>query len=235
LRGHYLNRQLPKSGPNNVDSYSDFLEAVRRWMGAFGTSAMAWSFYGTSDGRDANVYDPRTLNLYATLHSLIRSNGCSRVLEVGTARGVSAACIACAIVDRPDPSVVTFDPYYYEGRHELWGCLPKPIRSVIEERRYDGIVGMSELVESGNHFHAALLDSIHTTEHVMKEFRLVTQLVCEGGIILIHDPLWRGGTVGQAVDDISKDGYRVVTLWSAEEGLSQDDRLGLALVENRRF
>ena len=36
------------------------------------------------------------LSAFANLHYLVRSNGCVRVIEAGTARGVSAACLASA-------------------------------------------------------------------------------------------------------------------------------------------
>ena len=38
--------------------------------------------------------------LLAALHYLIRSNGVVRVIETGTARGVSAACLASAVAHR---------------------------------------------------------------------------------------------------------------------------------------
>ena len=41
----------------------------------------------------------------------------------------------------------------------------------------------------------ALLDSLHTEEHVWAEFQLAARLVYPGGLILIHDANLAGGTV----------------------------------------
>ncbi len=82
-------------------------------------------------------------------------------------------------------------------------------------------------------YEAALLDSLHTEERVWAEFQLAAQLVCPGGLILIHDALYAGGTVPGALRRIEAAGYNVVRLWAAEGGTAEDDHLGLAVVENR--
>jgi hypothetical protein len=86
---------------------------------------------------------------------------------------------------------------------------------------------------SGETYHAALLDSIHTEAHVWAEFQLVTRLIREGGLILIHDVQYIYGTVAGALDRIAAAGYGVVRLWTAQDGIAQDDHLGLAVIVNR--
>jgi len=108
------------------------------------------------------------------------------------------------------------------------------MRDCIRPRQVDAITGLSQALHDGEDYHAALLDSVHTCEHVLEEFELARRLVCPGGLILIHDPLLATGTVGEALDRISAQGYGVVRLWSADKGEQEDDRLGLAIVENRR-
>ena len=81
---------------------------------------------------------------------------------------------------------------------------------------------------------AILLDSLHTEEHVWAEFQLATPLLCAGGLILIHDACYANGTVEGALRRIERAGYGVTRLWTAEAGVREDDRLGLAIVENRR-
>ena len=63
--------------------------------------------YGTTDGKTAHVRDPSVLPLLALLHYIVRANGCIRVLETGTAKGVSAACLASAVAFRQGGRVVT--------------------------------------------------------------------------------------------------------------------------------
>ena len=170
---------------------------------------------------------------FATLHYLIRSNGCSRVIETGTARGVSAACLASAVAHRENPSVVTIDMHAYPERDCLWDALPEQIRKCIVPRLNDAHAGLREAIAAGETYHAALLDSVHSAGHVLQEFELARQLVCPGGLILIHDAILKSGTVGAALDQIAEQGYGVVRLWTAEGGIHEDDGLGLAVIENR--
>lgn len=233
IQAMYTAAGEPLAGPYIGDSYAQYTDTLRTWIGRYGIRAMAWSFYGMTDGSTARITDRSVFPLLATLHYVIRSNGCVRVLESGTARGVSAGCIASAIAHRPGARVVTFDPNDMPERHVLWESLPAQMRSCIEERRTGALEGMAAAVAAGERYHAALLDSIHSEEHVWQEFQLATQLICEGGLILIHDAQFRDGTVPQALDRISAAGYGVVRLWSAAEGEPQDDHLGLAVIENR--
>ena len=133
-RGIYATVPDPLTIRANRDNYQDFLMALRGWIGRYGTRSLAWSFYGTSDAKNARVADPSSFPLLALLHYLIRANGCTRVIETGTARGVSAACIASAVVHRTEARVVTFDPYPDAAAEELWAALPDAMRGCIEMR-----------------------------------------------------------------------------------------------------
>ncbi len=215
------------------DSYVTFLAVLRAWIGRHGLTALAWSFYGTTDGHSARVRDTSTFPLLALLHYLIRSNGCIRVLETGTARGISAACLASAVSHRPGAQVVTLDPHAYPERADLWAALPDAIRTCIEPRAIDSLAGMEQALAAGERYEAALLDTIHSAEHVWNEFQLASKLVCPSGLILIHDVHYIYGTVEAALQRIESAGYNVVRLWSAESGIQEDDHLGLAIVENR--
>ncbi|MEZ4771301.1 MAG: class I SAM-dependent methyltransferase [Caldilineales bacterium] len=216
------------------DGYAAFLHALRGWIGRQGRRGLAWSFYGTGDSHDARVADPDVFPLLALLHYLIRANGCARVLETGTARGISAACLASAVAHREDARVVTFDPAAYTGRAQLWQALPDGMRDAIEERRQDSLQGMADALAAGEQFDAALLDSLHEADHIWAEFQLARQLVCPGGLILIHDVRLPSGTVEQALQRIEAAGYGVTRLWTADCGVREDDGLGLAVIANRR-
>lgn len=224
----------PLAGKTSGDSYAVFVEALRAWLGRHGLNALAWSFYGLTSGDSALVKDPSTLPLLATLHYLIRANGCVRVLETGTARGISAACLASAVAHREGGRVVTLDPFLHPGREELWAMLPESYQSGIEARHVDSIAGMQAALDAGEVYEAVLLDSLHEAEHVWAEFQVATEIVCPGGLILIHDATYAGGTVPTTLARIEEAGYNVVRLWAADGGAAEDDHLGLAVIENRR-
>ncbi|HKG47252.1 MAG TPA: CmcI family methyltransferase [Pyrinomonadaceae bacterium] len=224
----------PLAGKTSGDSYAVFVEALRAWLGRHGVNALAWSFYGLTSGDSATVKDPSTLPLLATLHYLIRANGCVRVLETGTARGISAACLASAVAHRDGGRVVTLDPFHHAGREELWAMLPESFQGCIDAREVDSVAGMQAAIDAGEVYEAVLLDSLHEAEHVWAEFQLAVELVCQGGLILIHDATYAGGTVPKTLARIEAAGYNVVRLWAAEGGAAEDDHLGLAVIENRR-
>lgn len=232
-RGLFSSVPDPLVGVADDDLYADFLAAVRAWAGRHGVRGLAWTFYGGSDGRDAQVRDPGMMPLFGLLHYLVRSSGCVRVLECGTARGVSAACLASAVAHRAGGRVVTFDPAVQPERDDLWQSLPPQMGGCIEARTIGSLEGMTAAVAAGERFEAALLDSIHTGEHVWAEFELARQLVCPGGLILIHDVRLVGGTVEAALKRIEAVGYGVTRLWTADGGVGVDDNLGLAVIENR--
>lgn len=234
-RGRFARVVDPVAGRAAGDAYDEFLGALRAWVGVHGTSALAWSFYGLTDATGARVNDSSTWPLLATLHYLIRSNGCVRVLETGSARGVSAACLASAVAHRDGARVVTLDCSVHPGRDELWGSLPSRFQACIEPRTIDSIEGMEEAIDAGEQYDAILLDSLHTAEHVWEEFQRAAGLVCPGGLILIHDACYTNGTVEGALQKIDACGYGVTRLWAADAGVREDDRLGLALIENRRL
>jgi predicted O-methyltransferase YrrM len=233
-QGRFSSVADPLAGATVGDSYALFLEALRAWLGRHGVNGLAWSFYGLTSGDSAAVRDPSTLPLLAALHYLIRANGCVRVIETGTARGISTACLASAVAHRDGGLVVTLDPFLHPGREELWATLPESFRVCIEPRQMDSLAGMRAALEAGERYEAALLDSLHEAEHVWAEFQLASELVCSGGLILIHDATYSGGTVAAALERIEAAGYNVVRLWAADGGKAEDDHLGLAVIENRR-
>ena len=233
-RNQFARISDPLIGSGDGDAYAAFLTALRVWIGRYGVGALTWSFYGLTDGGNARVRDSSTMPLLALLHYLIRANGCTRVLEAGTAKGVSTACIASAVSHRNGGRVVSFDPAPHAERLDLWAAMPQNINSCIEQRVTGSLEGMTAALTGGERYEAALLDSLHTEEQVWAEFQLASQLVCFGGLILIHDHRYALGTVEQALRRIEADGYGVVRLWAAESGVIEDDSLGLAVVENRR-
>lgn len=215
------------------DFYALFLASLRTWVGRYGMTSLIWSFYGAPDGSSGRIRDRTTMPLFAAIHALVRANGCVRVLETGTARGVSAACLASAVAGRAGAQVVTFDPHSYEGREELWALLSPEVSACIELRTADSLDGMAAALAAGERFDAVFLDSEHHFDHVWNEFLLATKLVCSGGLILIHDARFKGGDVPRVLERIEQSGYGVVRLWSAATGVCEDGEIGMAVIENR--
>jgi predicted O-methyltransferase YrrM len=234
FRGHFARVRDPLTGAGAGDGYADFIRALRAWVGRHGKSALAWSFYGTADARNGAVADPSVFPLFGLLHYILRSNGAARVLETGTARGVSAACMASAVAHRTDAAIVTLDLDAPAERELLWDALSPAARACIQPRRGDSLALMDAAIQAGERYDAALLDSLHEEKHVYAEFQRAARLVCPGGLILMHDARYKGGTVDRALLRIEKDGYGVTRLWTADCGTAEDDGLGLAVIENRR-
>lgn len=232
LRGRYASVEEPLAGTGDGDLYAVFLSALRGWVGRNGIGALTWSFYGKQDAVSAGVRDPSMLPVLALLHYLVRAQGCARVLETGTARGVSAACLASAVAHREGARVVTFDPWQTPERNSLWAALPGRMEECIEARAVDSIAGMRAALDAGERYDAALLDSIHTAEHLGAELELAHELVCQGGLILVHDGAWVEG-VAQVLERAQRDGYGVARLLAADCGVAEEDGLGIAVVENR--
>jgi predicted O-methyltransferase YrrM len=226
-----VDQPIPRSSAE--DSYGEFLAALRTWIGRHGVGALAWSVYGTVSGDSIKMTDAGTMPLLGCLHYLVRSNGYSRVLETGTARGVSAACFASAVAHRPDGRVVTYDPVEYPERADLWLTLPAAMREVIEPRVGDCLSGMEASIEAGETYDVAFLDSLHTADHVWAEFRLACRLIRPGCLILIHDAICSQGSVADALVRIRKAGYGVTHLWTGSRSALESDALGLAVIENR--
>lgn len=232
LKGLYSGVPDPLVARGDGDAYGAFLSALRAWTGRYGLSGLHLSFYTIREDHYARVRDPSVLPLLALLHYIVRANGCVRVLETGTARGVSAACLASAVSHRPGARVVSFDPYEMPGREELWAALPDPMRACLEQRPVDSVSGLHQALADGERYDAALLDSVHTEEHLSAELDLASKLVRPGGPILVHD--WRAiPDVDRVLRAAEAAGHGVVRLLG-EGGEAEEAGLGLALVENRR-
>lgn len=235
-RGRY--RAVAKSYrrfDSESQAYQRFLEALRPWVGEHGRDVLAWSYYGTPDGYSGRESDGSEFPLFAALYYLIKSNGCQRVIETGTARGVSAAILTAAVAHHQNAIVVTIDVTVYPERVSLWSKMPLSFQDRIVARQGDSIEELKNALANGESYDVAILDTVHSAEHVLGEFEYARQLVCPGGLILIHDAILASGTVRYALDRITEMGYGVTRLWTAEGGCQVDAGMGLAVIENRRY
>jgi hypothetical protein len=232
-RGIYSRVPDPLPAACTTDDYALFLNAFRAWAGLHGLQGLTRAFYGAGDGRTVHVSDTGAMALLATLHHVIRSTAAARVLENRTGCGVLAACVASAIAHRAGGRVVTFDSMEQPERNDLWDALPKEMRASLDPRLVSSLEGMTESLQRGERFDAALLGSLHNAEQAWAEFELASRLVCERGLILIQHACSSPCSVCETLSKIRKAGYDIVTPGNSSCGIHQDDEPGLALIENR--
>ena len=141
--------------------------------------------------------------LYATLARYVRERGHEQlnILETGTARGFSSLCMARALEDAgATGKIVSFDVLPHD-RPMFWNCLrdaegPSTRGDLLSA--YAGLVGRYLIFQTGDtgqvlaslfvpRVHFAFLDSVHTYEHVMAEFRAVHGCQLPGDIIFFDD------------------------------------------------
>jgi predicted O-methyltransferase YrrM len=235
-RNVYARVPDPLVGPGHGDGYAEFLAVLRAWAGMRGMGALTWSSCGEPERYSDQTREVSTLPVLALLHYLLRSNGCVRMIQIGTGRGISAACMASAVAHRAGARVVTIGPRHFPDRDDLWAALPVAMRSCLEARLIGSLEGMRCAMDNGESYEAALLDSIQTAENLWAEFDLARQLVWPGGLILVTNASYEGATVGEALERIQAAGYGVVRLWTAGERIADDcGKLGLAVIENRVY
>jgi predicted O-methyltransferase YrrM len=127
-------------------------------------------------------------------HSLILLLQPRMILETGTFRGYSTACIASALASLGgDRRVITIDP---EPKEDLvWAG--SGLESVITLRRQLSQEAFGELYLAKSRFDMLVLDSDHHYDTIMTELMLYEPLLNVGGTILLHDTLFFDG-VGAA-------------------------------------
>ena len=123
------------------------------------------------------------------LYSLVRLTQPEIAVEIGTARGNSAIAIAQGLEDNGRGKLYTIDLF----EHELVKIAAK--KSGLDHR-IEHIIGHSRKVIPRLALQKcdfAFIDGDHAYESVSTDFRLVSDLVPPGGIIVIHDSLGHEG------------------------------------------
>jgi predicted O-methyltransferase YrrM len=128
-------------------------------------------------------------------HTLVLLLQPRSVLETGTFRGYSTACIASALVSlgNPDRRVITIDPEPKED--QVWAGTN--LESFISLRRQMSQEAFGELFLLKTRFDMLVLDSDHHYDTIMSELMLYEPLLNVNGTILLHDSLFFDG-VGAA-------------------------------------
>lgn len=120
------------------------------------------------------------------LSSLIKMTKANTFLEIGTFQGFTTVEIAKALPK--DSLLVTIDIKDYitpSNNTELvkQSKQGKVIEFILEDSTY----ALPKL--NDGHFDIILIDSMHTFEHVIKEFKQCERLLAKGGAICMHDSI----------------------------------------------
>ena len=163
--------------------------------------------------------------LYAVLVRYARDHRSDQltVVETGTARGFSALCMARAMADAgAHGKIVTFDVLPHDVRF-LWNCIRDvegPCTRAELLRDYADLIERYVIFHRGDtarelgkvsfpRIHLAVLDSVHTYDHVMAEFGAIRGRQRPGDLVFFDDysPQSYPGVV-QAADQIcAEQGY----------------------------
>ena len=131
------------------------------------------------------------------LYALVRGLRPTAVLEIGVRWGGGARIIAAALEDAGGPGrAIGIDP-------EIDGFRPRP-RELFG--RYELLRGYSPgaipeaVARLGSPVELAIIDAMHTHDHVLNDFRGVVPHLAAGGHILLHDAFHQG--IDQAVAEV---------------------------------
>ena len=164
-------------------------------------------------------------------HSLVLLLQPHLVLETGTFKGYSTACIASALMSLGGPRrVITIDPHPQDG--QIWAGTE--LETVVTQRRQFSQDAHPDLVRSRTQFDMLVLDSDHTYDTIMSELMLYEPMLKVGGSILLHDSLYFDG-VGAAVRQLlANPRFQGLTLDSPRHAIPGDRCPGITIVRKDR-
>lgn len=129
------------------------------------------------------------------LYSIIRKNGYSSIVDIGTGSGFSALYMAKALKDSGGGKVTTIDS---ENRN-LEFSLSEIYKTFEVDSIVDFIVGDSAVVvpQLDMKIDFALIDGFHSYDYAKKDFENCYEKLNSGGCIALHDVYKKpAGTIG---------------------------------------
>lgn len=164
-------------------------------------------------------------------HALVLLLQPRMVLETGTFKGYSTACIASALATLGgDRRVITIDPAPQDG--QVWAGTS--LESVVTLRRQMSQDALPDLIRAGTRFDMLVLDSDHHYDTIMTELLCYEPLLKVGGTILFHDSLFFDG-VGAAVQQVlSNPRFQGLTLDSPRRAIPGQRCPGVTIVRKDR-
>ena len=164
-------------------------------------------------------------------HSLLMLLQPRLVLETGTFKGYSTACIASALASLGgNRRVITVDPAPQPG--QVWEGTD--LESIITLHRQFSQDTFADLYLAKTQFDMLVLDSDHHYDTIMRELVLFEPLLKEGGSILLHDSLFFDG-VGAAVRQLlNNPRFQGVTLDTPRQAMPGQRCPGVTIVRKIR-
>jgi len=164
-------------------------------------------------------------------HSLVMLLQPRLVLETGTFKGYSTACIASALASMGgNRRVITIDPAPQPG--QVWEGTD--LESIITLHRQFSQDAFADLYLAKTRFDMLVLDSDHHYDTIMRELVLFEPLLKEGGSILLHDSLFFDG-VGAAVRQLlANPRFQGITLDTPRQALPGQRCPGVTIVRKIR-
>jgi predicted O-methyltransferase YrrM len=153
------------------------------------------------------------------------------VLETGTFKGYSTACIASALASLGgERRVITIDPYPQDG--QIWSGTE--LEAFVSLRRQQSQDAVSDLSRLGTRFDMLVLDSDHHYDTIMTELMLYEPLLNVGGTILMHDSLFFDGVGAATRQLVSNRRFQGITLDSPRRAIPNDRCPGVTIVRKER-
>jgi predicted O-methyltransferase YrrM len=210
---------------HGAGSYPVVHEAILRYESTYERSLGGWRENGSI------TYASVELEVGRLWHSLVLLLQPRMVLETGTFKGYSTACIASALASLGgDRRLITIDPAPQEG--QIWAGTD--LEPLISLRRQMSQEAFGELYVARTRFDMLVLDSDHHYDTIMTELMLYEPLLNVGGTILLHDSLFFDG-VGAAIGQLlANPRFQGLTLDSPRHAFPNHRCPGVTIVRKNR-
>jgi len=140
------------------------------------------------EGNRLKLHSEITRDEGELIASLIHDHGFTRTLEIGCAFGISSLFICQALSRQPSPHHTIIDP----GQYTEWqgigvNHLTREGYDFFELLEKPSEIALPAFLEQGRTFQFALIDGLHTFDHVLLDFFFVDRLLEDGGIVVLDD------------------------------------------------
>ena len=207
------------------EHYASIPKPILRYENTYERAVGGWHENGTISFASVE------LEVGRLWHSLVLLLQPRLVLETGTFKGYSTACIASALASLGgERRVITIDPCPQEG--QVWSGTE--LEPLVTLRRQQSQEAFADLSGSGARFDMLVLDSDHHYDTIMTELMLYEPLLNVGGTILLHDSLFFDGVGAAARQLLSNPRFQGITLDSPRHALPAQRCPGVSIARKER-
>jgi predicted O-methyltransferase YrrM len=141
------------------------------------------------DGTSARLHSHIPAFECQIMQQWIQTHGCSRLIEIGLAYGISALYICDAIADQPQVSYHIIDPH--QQRHwQGMGLRHLQEAGYAERIHFHETYAecyLPQLWQSGFRCDFALIDGRHTFDQTLVDFFWINRLLAVNGVVVFDD------------------------------------------------